>query len=184
MTFALVALLAAGYIATPPALPLDERCEIARTILEAKGKQPTQGGPVMRVLELRLTDEPWIARATQRNGKTIIRGQIHRGKTVSPLFSPYETCGEQPFLLEHHEPALTNTQDPNGNHDLVIEIRLYPGQKGYRFTERMNLAKHSYCPKDVGPGCGMSVPAARLEGTIAKKDGAWLAKVTKSIFAG
>ncbi len=184
MTFALVLLVAAGRVSAPPALPLRDRCEIARTILEARGKQATQGGPVMRVLELPLTGEPWIARATQRAGKTIVRGQIHKSKPATPLFGLDETCGDQTFLLEHHEPTLADTQDPNGNHDLVIEIHLYPNSKGYRFVERLNLAKHAYCPKTLGHHCGMSVPPARLEGTILQQSGVWTARVTKSIFAG
>jgi hypothetical protein len=174
---ALVALLAAA--ATPAQLPLRDRCEIARTILDAKGKR-AEG---MTVRQLRLIDEPLIAKRTTR-GKTIVRGTIHRGKAAIPLFVPGETCGDQPFLLEHQEPALTNTIDPMGNHDLVIALQLYPSKQGYRFAELLRHSKHAYCSKEAGLGCYMTSPPARFEGTIAPKDGGgWTATVIYSLFA-
>jgi hypothetical protein len=138
----------------------------------------------MKVGELRLIDDRVIAKITTRNGKTIIRGKIHRGKNSIPLFAPDETCGEQPFLLEHEEPPLTNTTDPDGNSDLVVEVHLYPKKQGYRFEEKLMLSKHTYCPPAHGPGCGWAVPPAHFDGTIAPKaDGGWTAAVTYATFA-
>jgi hypothetical protein len=174
------ALLTAIQLQPAATVPLQDRCQIADAILQAKGTQTGQ----MKVFHMRLIDEAWIDKRTRRNGKTILRGVVHRKKRAEVLFSSGDTCGDQAFLLEHQVAPLDSKKDPAGSHDMVVEIHLWPaGNNIFRFVERLNLSKQAYCSEASGPGCGIAVPPARLEGKIEKKDGSWSAKVTKSTFA-
>lgn len=173
-------LLAAAQTLLAATMSLDDRCQIADAILQAKGTQAAD----MKVLHLRLIDEPSIEKKTKRQDKTILRGFFHRKQRIEDLFASGDRCSQQAFLLDPEDPAPVGPRDPTGNDDLVIEIHLWPaGANKYRFTEQLGLSKHTYCSDRVGPRCGIAVPPARLSGVVQKKEGSWSATVTKSLFA-
>ena len=168
-------------------LSLSDRCALLATILHAPAKRGLQGSERPRVVELSfLQDDPVRDSATRRS-RVIVRSQWRLARGYADIFGGGESCDDGAFVLEHADPEERKSSPrPEGNSDHVVVVTIEAARrKGdeFAFEETLGLSIHAR-PPDGTTGGGYAVPPMKYAGSVEKaKNGKWIAKIKKAIFA-